>query len=85
MTRPPELNGRNVDDLSYRNDVAEYVRNWCDIDYGTNTDYSKALEATLEKVEQAGGKICKPIFSFPGGRRFHFTDPSNNEFAVWSE
>ena len=31
MTRPPELNGRNVDDLSYRNDVAEYVRNWCDI------------------------------------------------------
>lgn len=47
--------------------------------------YSKALEATLDKVEQAGGKICKPIFSFPGGRRFHFTDPSNNEFAVWSE
>ncbi|WP_407833909.1 VCBS domain-containing protein [Vibrio rotiferianus] len=48
MTRPPELNGRNVDDLSYRNDVAEYVRNWCDIDYGTNTDYSKALEAVMD-------------------------------------
>ena len=45
--------------------------------------YSDALEATLQKVEQAGGDIIKPIFSFPGGRRFHFTDPSANEFAVW--
>lgn len=47
--------------------------------------YSKALEQSLSRVEQAGGTIVKPIFSFPGGRRFHFTDPSGNEYAVWSE
>jgi len=47
--------------------------------------YSNQLEATLPKVEKAGGSIIKPIFSFPGGRRFHFTEPSGNEFAVWSE
>ena len=47
--------------------------------------YSSQLEKTQEKIEKAGGKIIKPIFSFPGGRRFHFSDPSNNEFAVWSD
>ncbi len=47
--------------------------------------YSSDLEAALKKVEHAGGKIIKPIFSFPGGRRFHFTDPSGNEYAVWSD
>jgi len=47
--------------------------------------YSKALEASQANIEQAGGNIIKPIFSFPGGRRFHFTEPSGNEFAVWSE
>jgi predicted enzyme related to lactoylglutathione lyase len=47
--------------------------------------YSKRLEETQSKVEQAGGKIVKPIFTFPGGRRFHFSDPGGNEFAVWSD
>ena len=47
--------------------------------------YSDDLEATETKVKSCGGKIVKPIFSFPGGRRFHFTCPSNNEFAVWGE
>ena len=47
--------------------------------------YSNQLEATLAKVEKAGGSILRPIFSFPGGRRFHFTEPSGNEFAVWGE
>lgn len=47
--------------------------------------YSDKLEATLEKIETHGGEIIGPIFSFPGGRRFHFTDPNNNEFAVWSD
>lgn len=47
--------------------------------------YSKNLEQTLEQVQSAGGKIIKDIFSFPGGRRFHFSDPCGNEFAVWSE
>lgn len=46
--------------------------------------YSDNLEETLAKVEMAGGNIVKPIFSFPGGQRFHFTEPSGNEFAVWS-
>lgn len=47
--------------------------------------YSTEIEKTQSKIENAGGKIIKPIFSFPGGRRFHFTDPNGNEFAVWSE
>lgn len=47
--------------------------------------YSQNLEETLAKVEEAGGVIIKPIFSFPGGRRFHFSDPNKNEFAVWSD
>ena len=46
--------------------------------------YSQNLEATQHKVEQAGGVIVKRIFSFPGGRRFHFTDPDGYELAVWS-
>jgi len=46
--------------------------------------YSDDLSATLTKIEAAGGKIVKPIFSFPGGRRFHFEEPSGNEFAVWT-
>lgn len=47
--------------------------------------YSDALEETLERVLDAGGSILKPIFSFPGGRRFHFTEPSGNQLAVWSD
>ncbi|KZN30163.1 glyoxalase [Pseudoalteromonas luteoviolacea S2607] len=47
--------------------------------------YSNNIQATLDKVEQHGGEIVKPIFDFPGGCRFHFKEPSGNEFAVWSE
>ena len=47
--------------------------------------YSERLEETQAKVEAAGGVISTQIFSFPGGRRFHFTEPSGNEFAVWSD
>lgn len=47
--------------------------------------YSERLEETLEKVQKAGGEVVKEIFSFPGGRRFHFTDPDGNELAVWSD
>mmetsp|Transcript_37536 Transcript_37536/g.120442 ORF Transcript_37536/g.120442 Transcript_37536/m.120442 type:complete len:114 (-) Transcript_37536:749-1090(-) len=46
---------------------------------------SDGLEATLAAVEAAGGVIVKPIFDFPGGRRFHFTEPAGNELAVWAE
>lgn len=47
--------------------------------------YSDALENAVERVENAGGKIHKSVYPFPGGRRFHFTDPSGNEYAIWSE
>jgi predicted enzyme related to lactoylglutathione lyase len=47
--------------------------------------YSENLETTKEKVENAGGAIVKDIYSFPGGRRFHFSDPDGNELAVWSD
>ena len=47
--------------------------------------YSQELEITEAKIINAGGKIIRPTFSFPGGRRFHFTEPSGNEFAVWSD
>ena len=43
------------------------------------------LEAAFDAVTKAGGVIAKPIFSFPGGRRFHFIDPSGSELAVWSD
>jgi uncharacterized protein len=66
-----------------------------DVDVGLQADAADApkaplvvmavedLEAALKAVTAAGGKISRPIFSFPGGRRFHFTDPSGNELAVW--
>jgi predicted enzyme related to lactoylglutathione lyase len=47
--------------------------------------YSNNLDETQAKIEHAGGLIVKPIFSFPGGRRFHFSDPNGNEYAVWSD
>src|SRR5258708_34107102 len=42
------------------------------------------LEAALDSVVKAGGVIAKPIFSFPGGRRFQFINPSGSEIDVWS-
>jgi len=47
--------------------------------------YSEDLKQTQAKIEAAGGSILKPIFTFPGGRRFHFADPNGNEYAVWSD
>jgi uncharacterized protein len=47
--------------------------------------YAADLETMEQGVAQAGGTIVRPIFSFPGGRRFHFTDPSGQELAVWSD
>ena len=68
-----------------------------DVDLGLNGQRDEALsaplpviqvedlEAILDAVTKAGGVIAKPIFSFPGGRRFHFIDPSGSELAVWSK
>ena len=46
---------------------------------------SEDLEATQDRIVKAGGRISVAIFSFPGGQRFHFEDPSGNELAVWRE
>lgn len=66
------------------------------VDIGLNGQADQALSAPLpvirvdnlepmfDAVTKAGGIIAKPIFAFPGGRRFHFIDPSGNELAVWS-
>jgi predicted enzyme related to lactoylglutathione lyase len=65
-----------------------------DVDLGLQADGSEAtaaalavimvddLEAALEAVGKADGVITKPVFAFPGGRRFHFRDPSGNELAA---
>jgi uncharacterized protein len=47
--------------------------------------YADDLESRHASVVNAGGKITRDIFSFPGGRRFHFLDLAGNELAVWSD
>lgn len=71
----------SVDGGFYRADLCSSTANGAAL----TVFYSDSLEATLTNIEVAGGKIVKPIFEFPGGRRFHFCEPSGNEFAVWSD
>jgi hypothetical protein len=47
--------------------------------------YSTNLAEIEARVTQHGGRIVREVFEFPGGRRFHFSDPSGNELAVWSD
>ncbi len=47
--------------------------------------YSTNLAQIEARVTESGGQIVRPVFEFPGGRRFHFTDPSGNELAIWSD
>ena len=47
--------------------------------------FAADLEDAAARVKKAGGKIVKPTFDFPGGRRFHFTDPTGLELAAWSD
>jgi predicted enzyme related to lactoylglutathione lyase len=68
-----------------------------DVDVGLNGQPGEALaaplpvirvddlEAAFDEVSKSGGIIARQIFSFPGGRRFHFIDPSGSELAVWSD
>lgn len=74
------FSNQGVDGGFYRADLSSSV----DKGAALTVFYSDELEATEQKVIAAGGEIIKPIFSFPGGRRFHFTEPSGNEFAVWA-
>ena len=74
-------------------DYAATMGQGCDLGlHGDAADATKAplavieaddLEAALASVEAAGGTITRPIFAFPGGRRFHFHEPSGNELAVY--
>jgi predicted enzyme related to lactoylglutathione lyase len=47
--------------------------------------YTDDLEKTKELVVKNGGTIILDTYEFPGGRRFHFTEPNGNELAVWSK
>jgi predicted enzyme related to lactoylglutathione lyase len=47
--------------------------------------YATNLEEIKARIKESGGWIVRETFEFPGGRRFHFTDPSGNELAVWSD
>lgn len=46
--------------------------------------FAHDLAAVQQRIEAAGGRISRPVFAFPGGRRFHFLDPDGHELAVWS-
>ncbi|NOX89552.1 MAG: VOC family protein [Calditrichaeota bacterium] len=75
------FSNEGIDGAFFKSDLSVSVKNGSAL----IVFYSKDLEKTLSKVENAGGSIIKPIFSFPGGRRFHFSDPNGNEYAVWSD
>lgn len=47
--------------------------------------YSDNLELSKQTVIAGGAQVIRDIFSFPGGRRFHFVEPGGNELAVWSD
>jgi len=74
------FSNQGTDGGFFRADLASSTQNGAAL----TVFYSDDLEATEQKIRSAGGEIIKPIFSFPGGRRFHFTEPSGNEFAVWA-
>ncbi|MDB6062145.1 MAG: glyoxalase [Verrucomicrobiaceae bacterium] len=75
------FSGQGLDGGFFKSDLCSSTENGAALLIFFSTD----LEATLEKVALAGGDITKPIYPFPGGRRFHFVEPSGNEFAVWSD
>jgi uncharacterized protein len=63
---------------------------WSLVDYGPDYagiqgDGKEVGGLRRDSEVAAGGKILKPIYAFPGGRRFHFADPAGNELAVWSD
>ncbi len=46
--------------------------------------YADDLDASEKRVVDAGAEIVER-HEFPGGRRFHFRDPSGNLLAVWTK
>ena len=75
------FNGAGIDGGIYKSDKSVQVESGSVL----VVLYSNNLELSLERVVQCGAKIVKEIFSFPGGRRFHFCGPVGNEFAIWSD
>ncbi len=75
------FSNQGIDGGFYKSDLSSLTSNGAAL----IVFYSSDLVATQAKIIQANGIIVKPIFTFPGGRRLHFTEPSGNEFAVWSD
>lgn len=75
------FNDGTIDGGFYRSDAVSLTSNGATL----IVLYAVDLERTRDVVLEHGGTILKEIFSFPGGRRFHFADPNGNELAVWSD
>ncbi len=77
----PAFEGRGFDCGFYRGDKTSQSENGGALP----VFFSENLEETERKVIAAGGTAVKGIFSFPGGRRFQFQEPSGNELGVWTD
>jgi len=75
------FSGAGIDGGFYKSELTSNTENGASL----VVLYSERLEETELKVVDAGGTVTKEIFSFPGGRRFHFTEPGGSELAVWSD
>ena len=75
------FNHAGIDGGFFKADLCSLARNGACL----TVLYSNDLELTKENIIAAGGEINQEIFSFPGGKRFHFLEPSGNEFAVWKK
>ena len=75
------FSGQGVDGGFFKSDLVSSSENGAAL----IVFYSDFLERTRDTIISTGGTIVKSIFSFPGGRRFHFTDPNGNEYGVWSD
>ena len=75
------FNDGKIDGGIYRSDNAASVENGSVL----IIFYGEHLEDLREKVQVNGAEISRDIFSFPGGRRFHFIEPGGNELAIWSD
>jgi len=74
------FNDGNLDGGFYKSDLTVSTANGSAL----VVFYANDLEARQAQVVASGGKVIREIFSFPGGRRFHFADPNGNEYAIWS-
>ncbi len=75
------FSNQGVDGGFYKSDLTSSTANGAALVVFFSID----LAATQKKVTDSGGTILQPIFSFPGGQRFHFSDPCGNEYAVWTK